>query len=157
MKHLRSPARAAAVVVILFSMFAVSTSAQATAGRKGTDEPAVGAMAWTPTLTPFDSTRERVYRNLSGTARNYWLTFCRAGYLCVAAGQGDGLHTVYHLYYCGERSLRNFIDAGAVRNRQTDEAVARLKDISRVTKREIPADGAIHGVDWRPIYYLDPC
>ncbi|MET9954388.1 hypothetical protein ABZ135_22970 [Streptomyces sp. NPDC006339] len=40
----------------------------------------------------------------------------------MSIGQGDGTHSIFHLYKCDTRSLSNFIDALAVRNHQTNGA-----------------------------------
>lgn len=107
-------------------------------------------------LTPFSSP-ESVYRDQTTARRNSRLAACPSGYLCAAAGQGDGLHTVYYLYHCTQRSLSNFIDAGAVRNNQVGGAVAVLKNSAGSIIRTIPADGVTKSVDWLPVYFLDPC
>ncbi|MFI6297812.1 hypothetical protein ACIBEJ_39900 [Nonomuraea sp. NPDC050790] len=157
MRSRRSPAGTALVAASLILLSTTPAPAQATAGRQHTAKPAAGAMDWTPTLRPFDARREKVRRNLTGAQRSAVLNNCWPGYLCVAAGEGDGQHTVYELWYCSERSLTNFIDAGAVNNNQHGVVKALLKDRNGIPVREIPSDHVTYGVEWYPIYFIQPC
>ncbi|MGC4941469.1 hypothetical protein [Kribbella sp. DT2] len=104
---------AAAVLVPL----AVSAPAQAA------PNVATGTTAWTPQIYPLFS-GEWVQRNVSSADRNSALIACSwaSGIACVSVGQGDGKHSVFHLFKCDTRSLSNFIDALAVRNNQTGGA-----------------------------------
>lgn len=147
------PAVIAAFTILLTASSIAAPTAQATR------TPPAETAAWTPVLTPLDPRRETVKRNLSGADRSALLNDCWPGYLCVAAGEGDGQHTVYELYYCTERSLSNFIDAGALNNNQAGNAVTRLKDQQGRVRRSIAANEPerVVGVDWRPIWYIDPC
>lgn len=134
-----------AVLFSVLSMFAPAARAD------------VGVAAWTPVISPIDGRKETVKRNLTTDQRNRLLHDCWSGYLCVAAGQGDGRHTVWELWYCGERSLSNMIDAGAIHNSQIGvSAVARLLDQNK-QERDHVDPGQEKAVDWRPIYYLRPC
>jgi hypothetical protein len=151
-------AAALAVAFSASSLTAPTAQAAEAKGQARSSTSGVGAMDWAPTLTPFDPFEEKVHRNLNGTQRSSLLNNCWPGYLCVAAGEGDGQHTVYELYWCGERSLSNFIDAGAAANNQSGGAVAVLRKLDRSVYQKIPADPIkIVPVDWRPVWYLDPC
>ncbi|MFD0683322.1 hypothetical protein [Actinomadura fibrosa] len=149
-----------AALTVAFSASAVSAApARAADPGGGARSGASGTRApdWTPTLTPFSPGQERVHRNLSGPQRQNYLENCGPKYLCVAAGEGDGQHTVYELYYCTERSLSNFIDAGAAANSQFG-ATAILRRRDRSVFQRIPPDpNKVVGVDWYPVWYLDPC
>ncbi|TDE33218.1 hypothetical protein [Actinomadura sp. 6K520] len=155
----RVPAFVAALAV-LFSVSSVTAAAAQAAETKGEGRPSTAgaeARAWIPQVIPISSP-ERVWRDVNGTERRNLLWNCPSGWACVAAGEGDGQHTVYWLYYCSQRSLTNFIDAGAVVNNQTGGATVRLKRQDGSVKEEIAArSGVIVGVDWRPIWYIDPC
>jgi hypothetical protein len=48
------------------------------------------------------------------------------------------------------------IDAGHINNRQFGGATARLLD-QNMAQRDSVGEGTRKDVDWRPIYYLDPC
>ncbi|MET7296598.1 hypothetical protein ABZS79_31615 [Streptomyces griseoloalbus] len=118
--------RAAAMVVTMIAALALPLAAQAPA--QAAPDVAVGTTAWTPEIYPLYS-GERVWaRNVSGANRNAALFACSAasGIACVSIGQGDGNHSVFHLFRCETRSLSNFIDALAVRNNQTGGAVVRF-------------------------------
>lgn len=143
----------AAALFSVLSMFAPPAQAAAPASAARGD---VSVAGWTPVITPLDARKERRKPNLNGQQRDLALNECNSGYLCVAAGQGDGLHTVWELWYCGERSLTNMIDAGHINNRQFGGATARLYDQNRGLRDSI-AEGTRADVHWRPIYYLDPC
>jgi hypothetical protein len=118
-----------------------------------------GVLAWTPTLTPFYSDSEFVGRHVSTEERNYWLNNCPPGDVCVAAGEGNGLHTIYFLFECPQRTLSAFKGDGAVTNTQTGHAVVVLKDQNGKAAYTIGASAkpAPVRVGWDPIYYLDPC
>lgn len=151
------PALIAALTVLLSISSLTATAAQAeTKGEGRASTAGAEARDWNPTLTPIRSP-ETVRRNLSTAQRNAALNNCPSGFVCVAAGEGDGQHTVYTLYYCTQRTLSNFIDAGAVNNNQTGGAVVTLKRRNGSTARSIGATGDPVRVDWLPIWYLDPC
>lgn len=150
---------AAAFALLLSASALTAPAAQAAEpdGGEPAGAPAAGAMDWRPTLTPFDSGQERVRRNLTGAQRNAILNNCLPGYACVAAGEGDGQHTVYELYFCTQRQLSNFINAGAVYNNQGGgpQIVLRHKDGSHYLT--IYRMFEIVGVKWGPAWFLDPC
>ncbi|MFD5800264.1 hypothetical protein [Streptomyces sp. NPDC127020] len=101
-----------------------------------------GTAAWTPQIYPLFS-GEWVQRNVASADRNAALVACSLadGIACVSVGQGDGRHSVFHLFKCDTRSLSNFIDALAVRNNQTDRAQVHFWGPRFEIK--IPADGRI--------------
>ncbi|MFD3311078.1 hypothetical protein [Streptomyces sp. NPDC058694] len=100
--------------------------------------------------------REYAFHDVSTDTRNYHLNHCPRGYLCVAAGEGDGQHTVFILYYCTSRSLYYFHDRGAVTNNQYGSwASVMYQDHSPYTLIE-PNNRSV-SIPWDPIYYLDPC
>ncbi|WP_369193239.1 hypothetical protein [Streptomyces djakartensis] len=113
--------RAAAMAVTFIAAVLVPLAAQAPA--HAASDAATGTSAWTPQIYPLFS-GEWVQRDVSGADRNWWLAGCAAaeGIACVSVGQGDGKHSVFHLFKCDTRSLSNFIDALAVRNHQTGGA-----------------------------------
>ncbi|WEH19836.1 hypothetical protein [Streptomyces sp. VNUA24] len=118
--------RAAAMVVTMIAALALPLAAQAPA--QAAPNGAAGTAAWTPEIYPLYS-GERVWaRNVSSANRNAALGACSlaSGIACVSVGQGDGNHSVFHLFRCETRSLSNFIDALAVRNNQTGGAVVRF-------------------------------
>ncbi|MEU5882843.1 hypothetical protein [Spirillospora sp. NPDC047279] len=127
-------------------------------GERQSSRPGVGAMAWYPSLTPFYADKEKKRSNLTGAQRSAALNNCPNGYLCIAAGEGDGRHTVYELYYCPQRALSDFIDAGAVVNNQTWDAwvVLERKDGSQIGGPIAPWNKIVP-VNWRPVWYIDPC
>lgn len=133
--------RAAAMVVTMIAALALPLAAQAPA--QAAPNSAAGTAAWTPEIYPLYS-GERVWaRNVSGANRNAALVACSAasGIACVSVGQGDGNHSVFHLFRCETRSLSNFIDALAVRNNQTGQAQVHFWGPRYSVK--IPADGRI--------------
>ncbi|GHE42709.1 hypothetical protein GCM10017771_62400 [Streptomyces capitiformicae] len=107
----------AAVLVPL----AVSAPAQAA------QNVAAGTTGWTPEIYPLFS-GEWVKRDVSSAQRDSELIWCSraSGIACVAIGQGDGKHSIFHLFKCDTRSLSNFIDALSVRNNQTGGAQVRF-------------------------------
>ncbi|MET9844121.1 hypothetical protein ACFZC6_38900 [Streptomyces ossamyceticus] len=118
--------RAAAMVVTMIAALALPLAAQAPA--QAAPNVAAGRAAWTPEIYPLYS-GERVWaRNVPSADRNAQLGWCSAasGIACVSVGQGDGNHSIFHLFRCETRSLSNFIDALAVRNNQTGGAVVRF-------------------------------
>lgn len=158
-----------AAFALQFSMISISTSSAQAAepvDETRTTSGEVGAAAWTPTLSPFwpngknGGTREAVHRNLNTAERNIAINQCPAGYLCLAAGEGDGEHTVYMLWYCDQRALSNFIDAGAIVNNQTgpgDNPWAWVYYESGSPYTAYPANNVPYSIDWRPIWYVDQC
>ncbi|MDX3568490.1 hypothetical protein [Streptomyces sp. ID05-47C] len=113
--------RAAAMVVTMIAAVLVPLAAQAPA--QAAPNVAAGTAAWTPEIYPLFS-GEWVKRNVSGAQRDSELIWCSlaSGVACVAVGQGDGMHSIFHLYKCDTRSLSNFIDALSARNNQTGGA-----------------------------------
>ncbi|OZV77171.1 hypothetical protein CA850_24505 [Micromonospora echinospora] len=149
-----------AALVVLVSVFSMSTpTAQAAeATRAGASSAAdVRATAWTPVVSPFYTDLERRFPNVDTEQRNLLIDLCPSKRLCVAAGEGNGLHTVYYLYYCTERSLTNFIGDGSAKNAQTDSATAHLLNQNRVIRVSLEPDPDPVRIDWDPIYYIDPC
>ncbi|WP_416903730.1 hypothetical protein [Micromonospora echinospora] len=145
---------------MLVSVFATTApAAQAVeATRAGTSSAAdVRAAAWTPVISPFYTNIEKRFPHVDTEGRNLLIDLCPSERLCVAAGEGTGLHTVYYLYYCTERSLTNFIGDGSAKNAQTDNATARLLNQNRVIRVSLSPDPDPVRIDWDPIYYLDPC
>ncbi|PWR07309.1 hypothetical protein DKT68_19830 [Micromonospora acroterricola] len=117
-------------------------------------------MAWAPWVEPwFPDNRELRYGGQRLDDRNRLINNCPSGFLCLAAGEGNGLHTVYYLYACSERSLSNFIGDGAVANSQTGNPGPRaiLKRQDKSTERVIGPGNDPVRVDWDPVYYIDPC
>lgn len=147
----------AAAITVLFSVLSMFAPAARAAEPTDATQADVGIAAWTPVISPINARKETVKRNLTTDQRNRLLDDCWSGYLCVAAGQGDGKHTVWELWYCGERSLSNMIDAGAINNRQNGpDAVARLLDRNKHERDHVNPKNK-KAVDWGPIYYLIPC
>lgn len=119
---------AAAVVLLASQLLAGSATAAAApvtapAPAQAAPSVAAGTTAWTPQIYPLFS-GEWVQRDVSSADRNAWLAGCAwaDGIACVSVGQGDGKHSVFHLFKCDTRSLSNFIDALAVLNNQTGGA-----------------------------------
>jgi hypothetical protein len=142
-----------AAFTVLFSVLSMLTPAAQAAEEKND----VAAMAWTPVISPIDPGKETVKRNKTTAERNALLNDCWSGYLCVAAGQGDGRHTVWELWYCTQRTVSNFIDAGAMTNHQTGGKVAQTLDKDFLVVDRIPPDNKPHATDIWPVYYIDPC
>ncbi|SPF04974.1 hypothetical protein SMA5143A_5776 [Streptomyces sp. MA5143a] len=118
--------RAAAMVVTMIAALALPLAAQAPA--QAAPNAAAGRAAWTPEIYPLYP-GERVWlRDVTSAQRNFALRACSeaSGIACVSVGQGDGNHSIFHLFRCETRSLSNFIDALAVRNNQTGGAVVRF-------------------------------
>lgn len=142
-----------AAVAVLFAMLSMFTPATARAAEpQGAGFAAAG---WTPNLQ-LAGPKERVHRDVSSADRAYMLSHCAPQYVCVAAGQGDGMHTIYELYYCVERNLSNFIDAGTITNNQTGKATVWLLTQSRERYSWVEP-GLQKDVDWRPIWFLQVC
>ncbi|MFG2047367.1 hypothetical protein ACGFIW_08070 [Micromonospora sp. NPDC048935] len=152
----------AAFIVLLTASSMTAPAAQAT-GRTGQERlstPVVTPMAWVPWVEPwFPDNRELRYGNQRLADRNRLINNCPDRFLCLAAGEGNGLHTVYYLYACAERSLSNFIGDGAVANSQTGNPGPRaiLKRQDKSTERTIAPGPDPVRVDWDPVYYIDPC
>lgn len=121
MRLRRISRRAAAMAVTMIAAVALPLAAQAPA--QAATNVAAGTTAWTPEIYPLFS-GESVERDVSSFTRDARLRACalRNGIACVSVGQGDGKHSLFHLYKCDTRSLSNFIDALAVVNHQTDGA-----------------------------------
>ncbi|MGX6744475.1 hypothetical protein [Streptomyces peucetius] len=135
--------RVAAMVVTMIAAVLVPLAAQAPA--HAAPNVAAGTTAWTPQIYPLYS-GEWVKRNVSSADRNAALALCAAadGIACVSVGQGDGKHSVFHLFKCDTRSLSNFIDALAVLNNQTGGAQVHFWGPRYQVY--IPADDTIHAV-----------
>ncbi|NKZ08164.1 hypothetical protein [Actinomadura latina] len=164
MRYPRMPAASAAlfaVIAALQVMFPVGAPAAHAAEKKDGGRPGASdarTLAWTPSLTPLDSRKERVKPNLTTEQRNNLLHNCWSGYLCVAVGEGDGQHTVFELWYCTRRTLSNFLGAGAVTNNQYTVYPAVLRDRNYITRMTIPTNNVPTRVDdWGPIWYIDVC
>lgn len=136
--------RAAATVVTMIAA-AVLVPLAVQAPAQAAPNVAAGTTAWTPQIYPLLS-GEWVQRNVSSADRNAALALCAwaDGIACVSVGQGDGKHSVFHLFKCDTRSLSNFIDALAVLNNQTGGAQVRFWGPRYSVN--IPADDRIHGV-----------
>ncbi|WP_328498918.1 hypothetical protein OHS59_43825 [Streptomyces sp. NBC_00414] len=116
------------MVVTMIAAVLVPLAAQAPAqAAQAAPNVATGTAAWTPEIYPLFS-GEWVKRDVSGAQRNSELLTCSlaSGIACVAVGQGDGKHSIFHLFKCDERSLSNFVDALSVRNNQTGGAQVRF-------------------------------
>ncbi|MGW1673341.1 hypothetical protein [Streptomyces sp. NPDC002324] len=113
--------RTATMVAAMIAAVLVPLAAPAPA--QAAQNAAAGTAAWTPQIYPLFS-GEKVWRNISSADRDWYLRWCSeaSGIACVSVGQGDGMHSVFHLFKCDTRSLSNFIDALAVRNNQTGGA-----------------------------------
>lgn len=150
-----------ATLVVLFTAFPMTAppaqAAQTT--RAGAPSSAdVGANAWTPRISPlYTDQEERRFDHVDTGQRNLLIDICPSGRFCVAAGEGNGLHTVFYLYRCTERSLANFIGDGSAKNVQTDNATARLLNQNRVVRVTLSPDPDPVRIDWDEIYYIDPC
>ncbi|SCL25418.1 hypothetical protein GA0074694_4215 [Micromonospora inyonensis] len=145
---------------MLISVFPTAAPAAQATGTRGTASRTtdVGATAWTPIISPLYTDREeRRFAHVDTDDRNLLIDLCPSGRLCVAAGEGDGRHTVFYLYYCNERSLTNFIGDGSAKNAQTGNARALLLNQNRVIQVVLNPDPDPVRVDWDPIYYIDPC
>ncbi|MET7484528.1 hypothetical protein [Streptomyces sp. NPDC005538] len=152
---------AAALLLVVMTLTAQSsTTAAAATGELPSPASDVGIAAWTPTVSPLYTNSlpaEHVYRNQTNAQRSYYLNNCPRGYLCISVGQGDGLHTVFQLYYCAERTLGAFIDAGGVTNNQTGDASAFFTSADGTTWEYIPANNVPYSFNPYPYDYLWPC
>jgi hypothetical protein len=151
LRRIRVLAFAAAVVVLL-------TAAASPAGADTTLEVRPGVSPFWPDGKNGKATKEYVTRNLDTEARNVYLRSCRVGYSCYAVGEGDGQHTFFELYYCGRRSLTNFLGRGAAVNNQTDDSFADLRNSeAELVQRIFPDNKPVSVDDWDPIWFIDPC
>ncbi|USQ85769.1 hypothetical protein NFX46_19615 [Streptomyces phaeoluteigriseus] len=144
--------RAAAMVVTMVAAVLVPLAAQAPA--QAAPNAAAGPTAWTPEIYPLFS-GESVLRNVPSNGRDELLSACASsnGIACVSVGQGDGKHSIFHLYKCDTRSLSNFIDALAVVNHQTGGAQVHFWGPSYEVY--IPADNTRHTVPDYQTYDFD--
>lgn len=141
-------------LLALVPLVLLATPAQAAGAGTGT------TAAWFTNLTPhYPQYGEDVWIKVNTDKRNAALHSCARGFVCVAAGEGNGYHDVWFLYDCTQRTLSNFIGDGALTNNQTGNARVVLKDQYGKTVRTIDADNTPTPVrvDWDPVYYLDPC
>ncbi|MEH0638382.1 hypothetical protein ACFU6M_09800 [Streptomyces bottropensis] len=145
--------RAAALVVTLIAAVLVPLAAPAQAAQAA-QNGAAGTTAWTPEIYPLFS-GESVERDVSSFTRDARLRACalRDGIACVSVGQGDGKHSLFHLYKCDTRSLSNFIDALAVVNHQTGGAQVHFWGPRYEVY--IPADNTVHPVENHLTYDFD--
>ncbi|MEV6174947.1 hypothetical protein AB0L99_42965 [Streptomyces sp. NPDC051954] len=146
-----------AVFGILLSVFSMTApTVRATEAKSAGHAADVGAMAWSPGVSPLYTAKESALPHLTTDERNRIINNCQTGFLCVAAGEGNGLHTVFKLYYCGERTLSNFLGYGAIVNNQPGVSQVGL---AGQDKKYTYYDVDIRGmrVYWDPIWYLDPC
>ncbi|MDH6221687.1 hypothetical protein [Streptomyces pseudovenezuelae] len=154
-----------ALVAAMLLLAAMTLMAQPStaAGAEAAPSPAsdVGVAAWTPTVSPLftasSQPAEYVFRNQTDAQRSYYLNNCPLRYLCISVGQGDGLHTVFQLYYCDGRTLGNFIDAGGATNHQTGGVRAFFVSNDGNTKGWIPADNHPYKFNPYPYDILWPC
>jgi hypothetical protein len=156
------PALVAAVLLLAVMTLTAQSSTTAAAATGGSSSAAgdVGIAAWTPTVSPLyvnSLPAEHAYRNQTNAQRSSRLNNCPRGYLCIAVGQGDGKHTVFELYYCAERTLGAFIDAGGVTNNQTGDAHAFFTSSDGSTWEYIPNDNVPYSFNPYPYDYLWPC
>jgi hypothetical protein len=154
------PALVGALVVV-FSLFSVAVpTARATEapGEGSPRTPAFETSLLDPHMDPHPfPPNEHVWGDLTTAERNEKLNNCRSGRVCLAVGQGDGNHTVFELYYCGERSLTDFMGAGAITNNQSGGAAVRLENKDGVVVSTIPANNTPTRIYWDPVWYLTPC
>jgi len=134
--------RAVAMVVAMIAALVLPLAAQAPA--QAAPNVAAGPTAWTPGISPLFSGEQVWARNVPGAQRDDYLRACSlaSGIACVSVGQGDGKHSVFHLFRCETRSLSNFIDGLAVRNNQTGGA--RVHFWGPRYNHYIPPDRVIH-------------
>ncbi|MFI1827100.1 hypothetical protein ACH41E_11740 [Streptomyces sp. NPDC020412] len=133
---------------------AVALPLAAHAPAQAAPNVAAGTAAWTPQIYPLFS-GEWVHRNVPTSGRDDRLRICAAanGIACVSVGQGDGTHSVFHLFKCDTRSLSNFINALAVLNHQTGGAKVHLWGPRY--RVEIPANRTITTVPDNVTYDLN--
>ena len=152
-----------ATLAVLFSVLSITAPMAQAAETKdgGPSRSGAGALAWYPSLNPIDTSRdvESVHRNVSTQDRNTFVDNCPSGNVCLAAGEGDGQHTVWKLYYCTRRTLSQFNGDGAIYNHQTGGASTILLDKNG---RAIPGWGTITAgqkvrVTWDKVWYIDVC
>ncbi|MFJ6085728.1 hypothetical protein ACIQI8_30495 [Streptomyces sp. NPDC092369] len=129
-----------AVTMIAAALVPMAVQAPAQAASNG----AAAAAGWTPEIYPLFSGEFVWARNVSSADRNAQLVACSwaSGIACVSVGQGDGMHSIFHLFKCDTRSLSNFVDALAVRNNQTGGAQVRFW--GPTYSYSAPADGKIY-------------
>ncbi|WP_157630475.1 hypothetical protein [Kribbella catacumbae] len=144
---------AATVVTMIAAAVLVPLAAQAA------PNVTAGTTGWTPQIYPLLA-GESVQRNVSSADRNAALALCSwaDGVACVSVGQGDGKHSVFHLFRCETRTLANFIDALAVKNNQTGGAQVHFWGPNKQVF--IPADDRIYTVADSATYdfdHLDIC
>ncbi len=113
-------------------------------------------MARAPSLTPFYSGQESRHPNLSTARRNDILHNCPPSRLCVAAGEGDGEHTVFVLYRCDQRTLSNFVGDGAIFNNQPGVPNIGLGKLDGSWKFFTVDIRGIR-ITWDPYWYMIPC
>ncbi|MFM9691933.1 hypothetical protein [Streptomyces europaeiscabiei] len=152
MRLRRISKRAAAMAVTMIAAVALPLAAQAPA--QAATNVAAGTTAWTPEIYPLFS-GESVLRNVPSNGRDELLSACAGsnGIACVSVGQGDGKHSIFHLYKCDTRSLSNFIDALAVVNHQTGGAQVHFWGPRYEVY--IPADNTRHSVPNDQTYDFD--
>lgn len=153
-----------ATLAVLFSVLSITAPMAQAAETKdgaGSSKSGAGALAWRPSLSPIDTSDDRETENRDQTTqdRNTFVDNCPSGNLCLAAGQGDGRHTVWKLYYCTRRTLSQFNGDGAIYNNQTGGASTILLDKNG---RAIPNWGTIAAgqkvrVTWDKVWYIDVC
>lgn len=145
--------RAVAMAVTMTAAVLVPLAAQAPA--QAAPNVASETAGWTPGIYPLFS-GEWVKRDVSGAQRDSELLMCSlaSGIACVAIGQGDGKHSIFHLFKCDTRSLSNFIDALSVRNNQTGGAQVRFWGPSTPTYTAY-ADGKIYNFPDQATYGFD--
>ncbi len=154
----RRPGVASASVVVLALVTALSAGAPAAQAKESESQGAgAGTAAWEPWMQ-FFGLHETVTPDASTLLRDTMLHNCDSEYACLAAGEGDGEHTVFEVTYCrpDDRWVSNFIGDGAVSNHQVNNAKVVLMDKNKKTLRTIDA-GKIVRVDWDPVYYIDVC
>ncbi len=151
------PGVASASVVVLALVTALSAGAPAAQAEESKAQGRTSAAAWEPWMQ-FFGPHETVTPDASTLLRDTMLHNCDSEYACLAAGEGDGEHTVFEVTYCkpDDRWVSNFIGDGAVANHQVNDAKVVLMDKNKKTLRTIDA-GKIVRVDWDPVYYIDVC
>ncbi|MGI5186905.1 hypothetical protein ACQEVI_02035 [Promicromonospora sp. CA-289599] len=144
---------AAAVLVVPL------TAQAATPATPAEPTATVGTAAWTPQIYPLLS-GEWVRRGVPTSEVDSELAICSwaSGIACVAVGEGDGGHSIFHLFQCDTRTLSNFVDALSVRNNQTGGAEVWFRGPNY--QFHAPADGSIRTFpDWATydFTHLDIC
>ncbi|UUU32421.1 hypothetical protein JIX56_22350 [Streptomyces sp. CA-210063] len=83
---------------------------------------------------------------------------CSSGNFCASVWDpAAGRFRVFYFFNCARYSLSNWNEWGEAQNSQTGGAVARIYGSSGNELRSYPADNAVYGVDWAPVYSIRNC